>query len=306
MKIQERNKYKYLVTNYRPKKFKINWDGIPVFMKKYEHQTSLYKHFFLSIFNHIIFFILLWVLFSSLKIGINNPMFKPTEKMKDIEFIIDGSANPTPRLSESKSILETESLTNISKDLNSKQDKKTDGANKTVNARSKSPDDFSIPIPTFKSLSSSFGKLGGKANKNPSNSSNDSDSIASGAEDGSVSGSGSAKGTGFDKNAARKVIAPYDISPYVNELKRNIRMNWKSAKNSEGKYVELFLRIAKDGRLIILNVKKTSESGEVDEAAINAVKKTLPLSPLPSKYGKSFLDLIFTFNSNSSSVGSRY
>lgn len=330
MTTREKNKYKHLVTTHHSKNYKSKWNGIPAFMQQYEPQDSLFNHFFLSIFTHIVFFLLLWGLFSVLKIEVINPIFKTKEKVKDIEFTIDSSTKHgyKSKLSKSKSTATTETITNTNKDLSSNTKPNTDlnsniNPNSTMQNKSKlvkkstkngfssipiaAPDDFSIPMPKFKPASSGSGRLGKKTGTNSSDKfSSNSNSADIGSRDGSLNGSGSAKGTGFDKNATRKAITAYDISPYVNELKRNIRMNWKPAKNSEGQYVELFLRIAKDGRLIILNVKRTSEVGNVDEAALNAVRKTLPLSPLPSKYGKSFLDLIFTFNSGSSSVGSRY
>lgn len=328
MKVQEKNKYKYLATNHRSKKYKSNWNGLPAFIKRYDIENSLANHFFHSIFWHIVLVLILWWLFSALKIN-ERPIFKHKEKIQDIEFVIKNSSNRRPKLSKTKSTKtniekitnvnkNTASDTNINNNTNLNSDTKP---NLTTNNKSKSakkssknnfasipvaiPGDFSVPMPKIKTLSSGSG---GMSKRKSSSSGNSSDSFIPdiGSENGSPDGVGSSKGNGFDKNAVRNAVSTYDISPYVNELKRNVRMNWKPAKNSEGKYVELFLRIAKDGRLIILNVKKTSEVGEVDEAALNAVRRTLPLNPLPSKYGKSFLDLIFTFNSNTSSVGSRY
>lgn len=303
-----KNKYKYITVAHRSKKYKSKWNGIPAFMKKYEMANSLYNHFFLSVFNHIILFILLWVLFGVLKIGITNPIFKQKEKMHDIEFTINNSVSHShkPQLSKSKSSAEINTNLNsniISNDTNKITSKPTNKStqNKFASIPVASPDTFSIPMPKFKPAGSA-----GSRRKTSGNSSSDLNPADLGTADGSQNESGITKGSGFDKNATRKAITPYNISPYINELKRNIRMNWKPTRNSEGKYVELFLRIAKDGRLIILNVKRTSEVGEVDEAALNAVRKTQPLSPLPSKYSKSYLDLIFTFNSSSSSIGSRY
>lgn len=307
MKTQERNKnkYKYLGTKSRSNKFKVKWNGIPAFIKRYDSRDSLYNHFFISILNHIVFFLLLWGLFSILKITIINPIFKPKEKTKDIEFIINGSQSYRSKSHRSKLAAENKKTTSVQNDVNSQKNIKQNFTKSIKSSSVAKIDDFSIPIPKFKSTSSGSGGLGRKSNSS-GGSSYGLNSTDIGSQDGSPNGSGSVNGTGFDKNAARKAVTTYDISPYVNELRRDIRMNWRPSKNSDGKYVELFLRIAKDGRLVILNVKKTSEAGEVDDAALNAVKKALPLNPLPSKYSKSFLDLIFTFNSVNSSIGSRY
>lgn len=311
-----KNKYKYITVAHRFKQYKSKWNGVPAFLKRYETADSLYNHFFLSVFNHIILFILLWVLFGIFKIGITNPIFKQKEKIHDIEFTISDSTRHAhqPKLSKSKAAATINTNLNsnaISEDTNKIKSKPVNKSTQNKFAQFASipvatPDAFSIPMPKFKPASGSAGSRKRTSGNSSGNSSTDLNPADIGTADGSQNGSGTSKGTGFDKNATRKVITPYDISPYVNELKRNIRMNWKPAKNSEGKYVELFLRIAKDGRLIILNVKRTSEVGEVDEAALNAVRRTQPLSPLPSKYSKSYLDLIFTFNSNSSSIGSLY
>lgn len=310
-----KNKYKYITVAHRFKQYTSKWNGIPAFLKRYEAADSLYNHFFLSVFNHIILFILLWVLLGILKIGITNPIFKPKEKIHDIEFTLNNSTSRghKPKLSMSKPKAEINTSSTIpnnadkikSKPVNKSTQNKFAQFAKFTPSPVATPDAFSIPIPKFKPASGSAGSRRTSGHSS-GNSSSDLNPADIGTADGSQSGSGTSNGTGFDKNAARKAITPYDISPYVNELKRNIRMNWKPAKNSEGKNVELFLRIAKDGRLIILNVKRTSEIGEVDEAALNAVRRTKPLSPLPSKYSKSYLDLIFTFNSSSSSIGSRY
>lgn len=317
MKTQEKNKYKFLATTKRLKKYKAKWNGIPAFMKKTVATASLSENLFFSIVVHIILFLLLWGLFSILKDQIINPRLKQDQKIKDIEFVIKSSqknrikfkpqkpiSGPTERqaaTNEGNGSSETPKLSKENKS-NSRRKSVKDGFASIPTA---SPDDFSIPMPKFKSASPNSGRLAGRSGHAYSSSSEDGESSA-GSQGGSTNGIGSAKGNGFDKNATRKAIAAYDISPYVNELRRSVRMNWKPAKNEDGHYVELFLRIAKDGRLIILNVKKTSEVKEVDEAALSAVRKTLPLAPLPQKYPKSFLDLIFTFNSNSSALGSRF
>lgn len=124
-----------------------------------------------------------------------------------------------------------------------------------------------------------------------------------GVDTGSSNGRGTSGHSGFDRNTTKKIITTFDISPYVSEMKRNIRWHWRAPK-SGSKRVELFLRISKDGRIIILNVKKSSEVGDVDNAALSAVRNSAPFSPIPAKYSKRYLDVIFTFDSGS--ISSRY
>jgi len=117
------------------------------------------------------------------------------------------------------------------------------------------------------------------------------------ASDNSISSGSSSTGRSLNE------IMTFDITPYISELRRNVKLNWKVPSNSEGKRVELFLRIARDGRLIILNVKTTSEIGELDDSALEAVRRAAnPLKPLPQRYAKNFLDIVFTFNSADASV----
>lgn len=301
MKTQARNKSKN-----KSNPFKKSWNGIPAFRKKYEPEASLFNHFFVSIVWHIVGLILLGVLFTTLKIG-ENPLFKP--KVKDIEFTLSDSAprstkttysgssagSGQPDKSDSESVKPTKKV----------QPNKKVKTNRFATIPTANPDDFSIPMPKIRPMSSGSGHLSRRAGSSNGGSSqgaySDSDSGS-----GNGVGKGSGNGSGFDKTSTRKALSSFDISPYVNELKRNVRWNWKAPKGQDSKSVELFLRIAKDGRLVILNVKRTSEIGEVDNAALNAVRKTLPLDPLPSKYSKSYLDVVFTFNSNSSSLSSRY
>lgn len=303
MIIQEKNKYKYLSLTKRSKKGRKAWNGIPAFLKRFEPEISLYNHSFYSICGHIAGIIIFAII-----LHFFGNAFHHIHKVKDIEFIIKNSSGHRAKLSRrNSSVAPSHNYSTLQP-----QNSKVHDTPAVKESHSQTiPDDFSIPIPKLRPLSGAMGGSSSRSlNKRTSGVSNSSSFGASsddiGSTDGSANGSGSVNGNGFDKNATRKAVAAYDISPYVNELKRNIRLNWRPAKGHEGKNVELFLRIAKDGRLIILNVKRTSEIGEVDNAALNAVKKTLPLNPLPSKYTKSFLDVVFTFNPNTSSVGSRY
>lgn len=311
MKIQEKNKFlKYSTKGYKKKRAKIHWDGIPAFLKKIEPEFSLFNHFYMSVAGHIVGIVVLCLLVFVFKIGVVDPIMKSKDKINDIQFVLDTGKKaftPKPKTYESSAPAKIDSLLPQKSSWSTmKPSKNAKSAGKVPVASSKAIGEFDIPVPKLTRASGGRGGLSKRSGSSSGGSSYGSSSLF-GDEDANGSGSGgSSKGGGFDKNAARNAIASYDISPYVNELKRNVRVNWKPPRDEEGKHVELFLRIAKDGRIVILNVKRTSESGTVDEAALNAVKRTLPLSPLPSKYPKSYLDLIFTFNSNSSYVGSRF
>lgn len=314
---------KTLSKNEKKYSFKIAWDGVPATVRRTLFETSLYESFFASVLWHIVGAFLIWAItFCLIFFGLAPKLF-PTPKMaqKDIEFIIKNHHSGS-RIKHSKIKSEQPASAPIEKpseQIPEQQNKVTpnpfptlnhtgrkNSANKTMSKSSKNTvvPAFSMPMPNLKSLSSGLG-TGNGTGRTRSHASGSGATSSGGDINGAFNSDGSSSGrSGFDKATTKKMITTFDISPYVSELKRNIRWNWKAPKGNEGKRVELFLRIAKDGKLIILNVKRTSEVGDVDNAALNAVKKCLPLNPLPAKYGKNYLDVIFTFGSNS--VGSRY
>lgn len=292
--------------------FKIIWNGVPATARETLFQVSLMESFFASMLWHVIGVFLLWaIMFCIMFFGIAPKLFPPPKaKMKDITFVLNDKSGHAARhskmTSQQSSNSVSETVPKQNKIIPNISNKVKTSTNKAVTNSSKNNvSDFSLPMPNLKSLSSGLGKSnksgnhsGGSTSNSPMGDINDAFATNGG------SGTGTGASSGFNKNATKTMIASYDISPYVNELKRDIRWNWKAPSGSENKKVELFLRIAKDGRLVILNVKKTSEVGDVDNAALNAVKKCLPLDPLPSKYAKGYLDIIFSFGSNS--IGSRY
>lgn len=325
MKTQEKNKTK----NKNNNPFKKSWNGIPATVRWSVTETSLYESFAASIFWHIAMALLIWLIsFLFMFFGLTPKLFPhPKPKVNDLEFVIKDSprhrvhyrkilakqstmdadkavnnepkeknnptpaaANPKPQPPKKDTNSNKFSLQNINKSFAKPAAK---GAQKSKSA----VPDFAMPMPKLKSISSG---LGGSGTTKHRAAGVDSISNSSGGFDrGSSAGKGSAGSSGFDKNTTRKMITTYDISPYISELRRNIRWNWTPPTGSGNKRVELFLRIAKDGKIIILNVKKTSEVGAVDNAALSAVRKCVPLNPLPSKYSKSYLDVIFTFDANS-------
>ncbi len=295
MRTVEKNRYIF----FKKKGYRSSWNGIPAFIKPYSKEFSLCGNFFSSIIIHIIIALLFWGTCFIFKSYFSNLMLfdKPKQNMPDIEFILNGNSGNRKKYkkkSSSKSI--NNNFNKVSQKNNiSRIEKKAYLVN-----NSKIIDDFSIPAPNIKPLGTNFSSSGRSSRKSSAFSNNHTSD--GGFDIGTPDGRGVGIKKGFDKNATKKIVSSYDINPYINELKRNIRWNWKYPRGYENKKVELFLRIAKDGRLIILNVKRTSEIGEVDNAALNAVRKTLPLNPLPSAYKKGFLDVVFTFDGSTSVI----
>jgi len=291
LKTQEKNRKKGYT-----KKF---WDGVPATVRKSPLEDSLYNFLFKSVFGHIAGIILIcFFVFLLNFLGITPKIKDNVMKVKDIAFTLAGPAN--------KGSVSQNNQNQVSSEPANKLKTSSMPQTKSVTQKIKSSgvSDFEIPIPDFKSMSS--GLSSSKTSRIHASGLEVSTNSVSAAGGSSSSDSSSTGGGGFNKVATKNLIVAYDISPYVNELKREVRWSWKIPPTAGGKRVELFLRIAKDGRLMILNVKRTSEIGAVDNAALDAVRKCMPLNPLPVKYNKSYLDLIFSFDSATNSIGSRY
>lgn len=304
MKTQEKNK-----SIKRKGKIKKIWNGVPATVKQTLFEKTLSESVFASLFFHIAGIFLIWLItFALFFFGIAPKIFpRPKQKTPDIEFNLNNSKSYAKRSSSSGP---AKTIQPVSEALPPKTKEVLTHNNKMSNPSAKIPaktqtSDFDIPMPNFKSLSSGL-KTARKTSGGSSNSASQSGVTGHGfdefASDNAASGGGG--GGGFNKSATKKIVTVYDISPYVNELRRNVQWHWKTPAGGENKRVELFLRIARDGRLVILNVKRTSENADADNAALNAVRKCQPLNPLPDKYTKNYLDVIFTFGG--SSVASRY
>lgn len=87
-----------------------------------------------------------------------------------------------------------------------------------------------------------------------------------------------------------------DFKPYMKELQRNIKSHWDPPKGNETKRVVLLFKIAKDGRLLTLNVHEPSGNLFVDKAAINAIKLATPFQPLPDKFNGESIAVQFAFD----------
>ena len=84
----------------------------------------------------------------------------------------------------------------------------------------------------------------------------------------------------------------------MRDLQRRVKMNWDPPKSNENKQVVLFLKIAKNGKLISCLVNKSSGNSIMDKSAINAVYLTAPFKPLPTSFKGSSVDVKFTLDYN--------
>ena len=94
-----------------------------------------------------------------------------------------------------------------------------------------------------------------------------------------------------------------DFGPYMRELQRRIKRNWHPPRGNESKRVVLLFKVSRDGRLLRLNVSKSSTVSDADDAALEAVRMSAPFRPLPPEYQGKDIDIQFTFDYNVFSVG---
>jgi TonB family protein len=87
-----------------------------------------------------------------------------------------------------------------------------------------------------------------------------------------------------------------DFGPYMSELKRRLTRNWHPPRGDASKRVVLKFEIARDGRLLSLEVNRTSGEPLADQAAIEAVKLSAPFKQLPPDFQGESVPVLFTFD----------
>ena len=91
---------------------------------------------------------------------------------------------------------------------------------------------------------------------------------------------------------------PEMFSVYMQKMQTKIKANWNPPEQETSKRVTLLYAINKDGSLKSYEVKETSGVKELDDAAIDALKKSSPFEPLPEGFGGKYIDVQFTFDYN--------
>ncbi|MFA6988698.1 MAG: TonB C-terminal domain-containing protein [Candidatus Gastranaerophilaceae bacterium] len=288
--------------------------GISIIQNNDESPVSLMISSLLSaLFHSIIAVLLVFLTF----LTASQLVEKPKSTVKDINFILVNSNEPDfvkPELDKIKREHSKNQQTSTPDTLKSKPQ------SKTVFQFSKTPhkgyppknhisDTFEIPISKIKSLSSDtgFGAEGPVGYFSPNASSTSSIDNGKGTggkgrrKGGKLSFSNGHVGSpqiGKSSNEFDGVLKDPDLNPYISNLQRRIKRNWIPPKGNENKKVVLFLRISKEGKLLILNVKDTSLNPDTDNAAISAIKKAMPFRALPTDFRENYLDLVFTFDFN--------
>jgi membrane protein involved in colicin uptake len=284
--------------------------GISLIIRNKKSGVSLKKSFLISMIIHPIAIILF--LFLLLQISVSF-LEKPAPKIRNIDFVIVSPENKEkPKFQKIKENYTGEKNKPQSKTIIPMSKKHYKGFKQPP----KSSNTLSIPLSKIKPLSSDigFGADGPVGYSSPTASSSSLISSGNGAAgNGRRKGNGASfgnAGVGTPKVANSSssfdgILKDPDLTPYISNLERKIRSNWTHPKTDDSKIVVIFLRIGKDGKLLVLNVKNTSSNPDTDNAAINAVKKTLPFRALPSEFRENYLDLIFKFDYNVLSVKSK-
>lgn len=99
-------------------------------------------------------------------------------------------------------------------------------------------------------------------------------------------------------------IRQADWGPYMRNLEARIRRNWNPPKGDTSKRVVIYFKISRDGKLLSMNVVKSSGLALADQAAKAAIQQSAPFPPLPPEYKGSNIDIDFTFDYNV--LGARY
>jgi TonB family protein len=174
------------------------------------------------------------------------------------------------------------------------------------------PNPFSVPVPKVKAPRA-VAPTGGPVTSGPvgaySPSGDPSPSMSGGRSGRSRGSRGSGYSSGHgdpgnpgpgNENGAAGVDAlrEPDFGPFMLELKRRIKRNWHPPRGNESKKVVLLFRVAKDGRLVGLNVKRSSGAPEADAAAMQAVRMSAPFRPLPPECRESSVSIEFSFEYN--------
>lgn len=89
-----------------------------------------------------------------------------------------------------------------------------------------------------------------------------------------------------------------DFEPYMQNLQKKIKANWTPPPNKKSNQVILIFKIAKDGSLLSSGVLKSSGIRKVDNAAKEALLKSVPFDKFPDSYHAENIDVQFSFDYN--------
>lgn len=81
---------------------------------------------------------------------------------------------------------------------------------------------------------------------------------------------------------------------YLKDMQKQIRANWKSPAKS-GKNLIISFDIAKDGKISNCKILQSSGKIDIDEKAMNAIKLSSPVQPLPKDFDGEYITVEYVF-----------
>lgn len=86
-----------------------------------------------------------------------------------------------------------------------------------------------------------------------------------------------------------------DFNPYMNTMYSSIKKNWHPTENFGAGKVVVSYKIKRDGTIIEPKIVSSTNKA-LNKSAIEAIKKSSPLQPLPKKCKKDLIEVSFTFS----------
>lgn len=86
------------------------------------------------------------------------------------------------------------------------------------------------------------------------------------------------------------------FKPYIKKINKIIKSNWEPPVKKPGTSTIARYTLNKKGEISNIKIIKSSGIIQNDESAINALKKSSPLPPLPTEYQGSSVDIDFHFD----------
>jgi len=103
---------------------------------------------------------------------------------------------------------------------------------------------------------------------------------------------GKAKKPGVD------VAQDVDYGPFMADLQKRIRRNWIPPRGMESRKLVLMFYVQRDGKVVKVEVEKSSGDPDADRSAIEAVQVSSPFMTLPPQIKEDVLPVEFTFDYN--------
>ncbi len=79
-------------------------------------------------------------------------------------------------------------------------------------------------------------------------------------------------------------IRDLDLQSYMQEVQRHVKGNWRPPEASESRSSTVTFQILTDGTIRDLKISQSSDAKATDQAALDAVKKSVPFNLPPDGY----------------------